>query len=285
MTIICNPDVLTMWQRYCRLKLSLSLYHCLPWQLGMERQMAFTVQLERQWRLEAAIREQAERQGIQANQDGIIMAQYVLRTFFDDETAWNDALQRAGIDEAGRLQALTHEAILTATLENVASRAPKVDEREIDEWYQHNTHRFKQPEKRLAHHLLLVIDEGQAECGRVTVTRRISALQRRLQIDPRRFPRLAGRFSECPTAMDGGKIGWVNRGVLYPTLDTRLFSLDANDISPVVESPMGLHVLWCEAIRPASELPKADALAQIRQQWQEKRRQQYQRQWLAEILR
>ncbi|MCG8707816.1 nitrogen fixation protein NifM [Brenneria sp. 4F2] len=285
MTILCNPDVLTIWQRYSRLKLSLSLYHCQPWQLQAEQKMVFAGQLQRQWRLEAAIREQAEQRGIRADREGIMTAQYVLRTFFDDEQAWNDALRRAGIDEAARLQALTHEAILAATLEQVASLAPKVDPREIDAWYQQNTHRFKQPEKRLAHHLLLVIDEGQADCDRVTVSRRISALQRRLQIDPRRFSRLAGRFSECPTAMDGGRIGWVNRNVLYPTLDSRLFSLDANDISPVVESPMGLHVLWCEAICPASELPKADALAQIRQQWQEKRRRHHQRQWLAEILR
>ncbi|MCG8156660.1 nitrogen fixation protein NifM [Brenneria goodwinii] len=284
MTTICNLDVLAMWQRYCRLKLSLSLYHCLPWQLGAEQKMAFAGQLERQWRLEAAIREHAERRGIRADQKSIMTAQYVLRTFFDDEQSWNEALARAGIDEAGRLQALTHEAILTATLENVASLAPNVSEREIDEWYQHNTHRFQQPEQRLAHHLLLVIDDTQADCDRVTVTGRIGALQRRLQIDPRRFHRLANRFSECPTAMDGGKIGWVGRGVLYPTLDMLLFSLDANDISPVVESPMGLHVLWCEAIRPAGELPKAQALAQIRQQWQEKLRQQYQRRWLAEIL-
>ncbi|QTF08432.1 nitrogen fixation protein NifM [Brenneria izadpanahii] len=285
MTTICNQDVLSTWQRYCRLKLSLSLYHCLPWQLGTEQQMAFAEQLERQWRLEAAIREQAEQQGIRADEKSIMTAQYVLRAFFDDEHAWNEALARAGIDEAGRLQALTHEAILAATLENVANQVPQVSEREIDEWYQHNTHRFQQPEQRLAHHLLLVIDDAQIDCDRVTVTRRITALQRRLQIDPRRFHRLASRFSECPTAMDGGKIGWVSRGVLYPALDSLLFSLDANDISPIVESPMGLHVLWCESIRPAGELPKAQALAQIRQQWQEKRRQQYQRQWLAEILR
>lgn len=285
MTTICNPHVLAMWQRYCRLKLSLSLYHCLPWQLGGEQQRAFSGQLARQYRLEAAIREQAERLGIKADQDDMMTAQYVLRNVFDDEPSWHAALNRAGIDEAGRRQALAHEAILAATLENVADRTPRVSEREIDVWYQHNRHRFQHPEKRLAHHLLLVVDEAQADCDRVTVTERITALQRRLQIDPRRFPRLAGRFSECPTATEGGKIGWVTRGVLYPALDTVLFSLAANDISPVAASPMGLHVLWCEAIRPAGELPKADALAQIRRQWQEKRRQQYQRQWLAEILR
>ncbi|MEC5320307.1 nitrogen fixation protein NifM [Brenneria populi subsp. brevivirga] len=285
MTTICNPEVLTMWQRYCRLKLSLSLYHCPPWQLGTAQQAAFAGQLQRQWRLEAAIREQARRQGIQADREGIVAAQYALRTFFDNEHAWKEALRRAGVDEAGRRQAMAHEAILSAALEQAANRAPSVDEREIETWYQHNTHRFQQPEQRLAHHLLLVIDDAQANCDRVTVARRIAALQRRLQIDPRRFPRLAGRFSECPTALEGGKIGWVGRGVLYPALDAQLFSLDANDISPVVESPMGLHVLWCEAIRPAGELPKTDALAQIRRQWQEKRRRQYQRRWLAEISR
>ncbi|RLM22832.1 nitrogen fixation protein NifM [Brenneria alni] len=280
----CNTDVLTMWQRYCQLKLALTLYHCLPWQLSAEQQLAFAEKLARQWRLEAAIREQAEQQGIRADKENILTVQYALRTFFDDEQTWNDALKQAAIDEAGLLQALTHESILTAMLEKVANQAPEVSEREIDDWYQHNIHRFQQPEQRLAHHILLVLDDSQPGCDRVTVTERITTLQRRLLIDPRRFPRLASRFSECPTALEGGKLGWVSRGVLYPALDSRLFSLAVNDISPVVESPMGLHILWCEAMRPTSELPKADALARIRQQWREKRRQYYQRQWLTALI-
>ncbi|MCL2900352.1 nitrogen fixation protein NifM [Brenneria tiliae] len=276
----CNIDAPTMWQRYSRLKLSLSLYQCPPWRQTPEQRAAFAAQVARQWRLEAAIRDHAQRQGIGAPRQNSGDAQYLLRSHFADEQDWQNALQRAGIDAAGLSQALVHETLLTAMLENVADQAPEVSEEEIEAWYRHNAHRFQRPEQRLAHHLLLVIDDTQVDCDRVTVTGRIAALCRRLKTNPRRFPRLAARFSQCPTALEGGKIGWVSRGMLYPVLDSQLFSLAANDVSPVVESPMGLHILWCEAIRPAGELPKADALAQIRRQWREKRRQGYQRQWL-----
>ncbi|MBJ7220853.1 MULTISPECIES: nitrogen fixation protein NifM [unclassified Brenneria] len=281
----CKTETFSMWQRYCQLKLSLSLYHCLPWQLTSTQQAEFSQRLAHQWRLESAIQAQAKQQGIRADEQSIITAQYVLRTFFDDEPAWHDALRRAGINETGLRQALAHEATLTAMLETVADRAPPVSDSEIETGYQQHRSRFQQPEKRLAHHLLLVVDETLADSGRDSVADRMATLQRRLQIDPRRFSRLAKRFSECPTALEGGKLGWVKPGMLYPELDRVLFSLEADALSPVVESPMGLHILWCQAIQPAGELPKTQALAQIRQQWRETRRQQYQRRWLAEILR
>lgn len=279
----CNAETLSMWQRYSRLKLSLSLHQCLPWQQTEEQRRLFVIQLARQWKLERAISERAEQQGIRADEHGIMTAQYVLRTFFDDEPSWLAALQHAGIDDAGLLQALMHEATLTAVLDAVAGQAPPVSDGEVETWYQQNAHRFQQPEKRLAHHLLLVIDDAQADSTRVAVADRMAALQHRLQMAPRRFARLAARFSECPTALEGGKLGWIKRGMLYPELDAMLFSMQTDTLSPIVETAMGLHILWCEAIQPASEIPKAQALAQIREQWQETRRQQYLRQWLATI--
>nr|WP_169050455.1 nitrogen fixation protein NifM [Brenneria salicis]NMN91739.1 peptidyl-prolyl cis-trans isomerase C [Brenneria salicis ATCC 15712 = DSM 30166]RBP65797.1 peptidyl-prolyl cis-trans isomerase C [Brenneria salicis ATCC 15712 = DSM 30166]RLM31836.1 nitrogen fixation protein NifM [Brenneria salicis ATCC 15712 = DSM 30166] len=278
---VCNVETLAMWQRYARLKLSLSLYQCLPWQQTAAQQSQFAAQLARQWQLEHAIREQAAQRGIRADENGMISAQYVLRTFFDDEPAWLTALQQAGIDDAGLRQALAHEATLTAMLDAVAGQTPPVGDSEVEAWYQQHRHRFQQPEKRLAHHLLLVIDDEQADSTRDIVAERMATLQRRLQIDPRRFARLATRFSACPTALEGGKLGWIKRGMLYPELDAMLFSMEAGTFSPSVETTMGLHILWCEAIRPAGETPKAQA--QIREQWQETRRRQYQRQWLAAI--
>ncbi|WP_175413661.1 nitrogen fixation protein NifM [Brenneria rubrifaciens] len=280
----CNVETLAMWQRYSRLKLALSLHQCLPWQQTAEQRDRFANQLARQWKLELAIREQAEQQRIRPDENGIMHAQYALRAFFDDESSWRAALQQAGIDDAGLLQALAHEATLTAVLDAVADEAPPVSEAEVETWYQRNAYRFQQPEKRLVHHLLLVIDEARADSAREAVADRMATLQRRLLMNPCRFPRLAARFSECPTALEGGRLGWIKRGLLYPELDAVLFSMETDTFSPIVETTMGLHILWCEAIRPAQAAPKAQALMQIREQWQEARRQRYQRHWLAEII-
>ncbi len=43
-----------------------------------------------------------------------------------------------------------------------------------------------------------------------------------------RFHEFAKRYSECPTAMEGGKLGNVTRGQLYAELDAMLFRMDEN---------------------------------------------------------
>jgi len=83
---------------------------------------------------------------------------------------------------------------------------------------------------------------------------RIRAIEEKLLRKPHQFDALAQRYSECPTAMREGRIGFVRRGQLFPQLDEALFRLRAGELSSVVESDMGFHVLLCKAIQPPNTL-------------------------------
>ena len=91
------------------------------------------------------------------------------------------------------------------------------------------------------------------------------------------------KFSECPTAMQGGKLGRVNRGVLFPTLEEKLFAMKAGDISDVIESPLGFHVLYCEEVHNEGPVPLNVALPQIIEKLTEKNRQKHLRSWIKTI--
>jgi parvulin-like peptidyl-prolyl isomerase len=60
--------------------------------------------------------------------------------------------------------------------------------------------------------------------------------------------------SECPTTLHDGLVGTLPKGKLYPELDALLFTMQPGEISGPVETEMGWHLLWCEAIHPASYL-------------------------------
>lgn len=58
------------------------------------------------------------------------------------------------------------------------------------------------------------------------------------------FATLAKRYSEDPgSAAAGGDLGFVKRGVFYPEFEAAAFALDVKQLSGVVESPVGFHII------------------------------------------
>jgi peptidyl-prolyl cis-trans isomerase SurA len=58
------------------------------------------------------------------------------------------------------------------------------------------------------------------------------------------FEEMAKKYSEDPgSAVQGGDLGFVKRGVFYPEFESAAFSLNEGEISKVVESPVGFHII------------------------------------------
>jgi peptidyl-prolyl cis-trans isomerase SurA len=58
------------------------------------------------------------------------------------------------------------------------------------------------------------------------------------------FARLATKYSDDPgSRMQGGDLGTVDRGVFYPEFESAAFALKEKEISTVVESPVGFHII------------------------------------------
>ena len=76
----------------------------------------------------------------------------------------------------------------------------------------------------------------------------------------------------------------LSRGLLYPQLETALFSLAENALSLPVASELGWHLLWCEAIRPAAPMEPQQALESARDYLWQQSQQRHQRQWLEQTI-
>ena len=114
--------------------------------------------------------------------------------------------------------------------ELIGSRAPNASELEIGIYYHLHPEQFKQPELREVGHILISINADYPENTRAMAQQRLTQIRHKLLKKPFKFAELALAHSECPTAFQGGMLGKLPRGKLYPELEAVAFNLKVGEI-------------------------------------------------------
>ncbi|CAA7617361.1 Parvulin-like peptidyl-prolyl isomerase [Candidatus Terasakiella magnetica] len=57
------------------------------------------------------------------------------------------------------------------------------------------------------------------------------------------FDQLARQYSDCPSSEEGGDLGEFPKGAMVPEFDVAAFALEVGEISGVVETPFGFHLI------------------------------------------
>jgi parvulin-like peptidyl-prolyl isomerase len=156
-----------------------------------------------------------------------------------------------------------------------------VSETDIEIFYLLHRDRFRGQEVRSLRHILVTIGASRQDRQRVLARRKIDNLRARLLKAPQRFAELAARHSECASAGNGGWLGDIRRGQLHPPLEKAAFSLRAGELSRVIESPRGFHLVHCLSISPEDELPLSTVREKIRAGLAESRRRATRAEWAA----
>jgi peptidyl-prolyl cis-trans isomerase C len=200
-----------------------------------------------------------------------------------DEDEFLADLTANGLNRETLSAALYRELTFDGVMQIIGAQSADVTELDIMLFYEMHHDRFEQPETRIARHILITVNDDFAENTEVESRKKISEIANKLGGRSNRFPQFSREYSECPTAMDGGKLGEVSRGQLYPELDEKLFNMAENEISEVVESEMGFHILYCEQIKPAKRIPYNKVKSRIKEILLERNRRNCQKAWLSSL--
>lgn len=278
------PQLIEADVAYLALKAAQKLYGKSPSALQPEEFERAQSMAQQQHRLEARVLAAAEARDAIVPPSTLKAAMQEIRGRYPSEEEFAGDLARNGLDEASLAIALEREMKVEAILEKVGAQAAKVSDMDVELYYQYHPEKFRRPETRLARHILITINESIPENTRAEAGKRIATIQARLAKEPQRFEEQAQKHSECPTALDGGKLGDLPRGKLFPELDKALFEMKAGEVSGVLESELGFHVLRCDAITEAGVLGYDQAKPHIRKLMEQKRKRICQQAWMKQLL-
>ena len=118
-------------------------------------------------------------------------------------------------------------------------RKKQLSSDEVHRFYENNRQLFAQPESVNIGHIFIKITEDADDKKWEEAKKKLQKL-RKSKEDSRS---LAKKHSQCPSAKQGGDLGFYFRGQLYPKLETAAFKLKVNAISQPVESQDGFHLI------------------------------------------
>jgi peptidyl-prolyl cis-trans isomerase D len=127
----------------------------------------------------------------------------------------------------------------------------KVSEADIKAAYEANAARYRKPEQRRASHILIRADKGAPAAELKSAEEKAAQILAELKANPGDFAKLAKQHSQDPgSATNGGDLGFFGRGMMVKPFEEATYALQENQISEVVRSDFGFHIIKLTGIRP-----------------------------------
>lgn len=128
-------------------------------------------------------------------------------------------------------------------IERITADAEDPTEEEIRAHFDAHRSEYVRAERVLAQHILITPD-GDSETAKREALRKIRDIRARVVDRGADFSDEAAAHSMCPSGKQGGSLGWFSRGMMAPEFDSAAFSLRDGEVSGVIETKFGYHIIY-----------------------------------------
>jgi len=145
--------------------------------------------------------------------------------------------------------------VVALTLEDIAKQI-SVPPEALRTYYEQNKASFTEPEQRRASHILLTVGEGGSAKDKDGARKLAQDLLARVRAKPDEFAALAKEYSKDPgSAANGGDLGLFGRNMMVKPFEDAAFRLKGGEISDVVETEFGFHIIRVTETKGGAVLP------------------------------
>lgn len=193
---------------------------------------------------------------------------------------FKNALKKSGITKE-KLKEFIKKRLLTAKAKNqeVTSKAA-LSESELKDYYEKNKGSFKRPAEFRASHILIGVDPAatkEERDKRLTIAKDILARIRAGED----FAKLAMRYStDQGSAPIGGDLGTFHKGMAEEPFEKAVLSLKVGEVSDVVETLYGYHIIMLTGMTPDTQLSFDDVSMGLKKKLEKKRGDDLYKNWI-----
>ena len=152
------------------------------------------------------------------------------------------ALARDGITLEAYRKGMRDQLMRIRLVQREVKSKVAVSDEEIGRYYRKHRDEYEGKEAVRIKQILLLLPRNALPAVKERLREEAGAIHRRL-VDGEPFEVVSAKHSQGPAANTGGDIGYIEKGMILPEVEEAAFSLPLNQISPVIESPAGFHII------------------------------------------
>ncbi len=144
--------------------------------------------------------------------------------------------------------------------DSLLSQVTATDE-EVKQYYEEHQSDFGTQEQRQASHILITVAKQASDADKQAAKAKAEQILQQVKQSPAKFAALAKQYSQDPgSAANGGDLGMFGRGAMVKPFEDSVFSLKVGEVSDLVSSDFGYHIIKLVAVKPA----KMQALNEVK---------------------
>jgi peptidyl-prolyl cis-trans isomerase D len=149
-----------------------------------------------------------------------------------------------------------------------------VNEADLKTYYEQNQAKYAQPEQRRASHILIAVPKNASQADKDKAKAKAQELLAQVKKNPDSFAEVAKKNSQDPgSAKNGGDLDWQTRGAFVKPVEDAIFSLKKGEISNVVESDFGYHIIKLTDVREGKQKSYEEVRPELEAQLQQQQAQ------------
>jgi len=157
-----------------------------------------------------------------------------------------------------------------------------VNEAQAREFYNQNIDRFKKPEQIRASHILIETKTTDSNEAKAEAKAKAQQLLEKIKAGAD-FAELAAENSACPSSARGGDLGYFSKGQMVPPFEQAALNLEPNQLSDIVETRFGYHIIKVTDKKPAQILSFEQAKADIIDTLKKQKKAEFMEKYVAEL--
>lgn len=208
--------------------------------------------------------QQAEKEGIQIGDKEISDQIDSLKKRFPSEKDFEETLKKANMSENDLKSQARQELMIKKLIDQQVVSKITIADNETKAYYESNPNYFKAPEQVCARHVLIKTDPKADEATKKKAHEKILEIQKKLK-EGGDFEKLAKENSDCPSKEKGGDLGCFQKGQMVGPFEEVAFKLKPNELSDVVETQFGYHLIKVYEKKEARTIPYDEVKEKIEQ--------------------
>ncbi len=211
---------------------------------------------------ERLLEQEAERQKLSVASDAVEARVQALQARFPSPEAFNQELSRRGLTTAQLRKNIKRGLLRQEVINKEIFEKISVSPEELRAYFQKHRDTYVQEEKVHARHILIqVAPDASPEDDQKAKARATAVLAKARKGGD--FAQLAKQHSEGPSGERGGDLGYFGRGKMVKPFEDAAFRLKAGQVSDLVRTQFGYHIIKVEEKVAAKRLSYAEAKDQV----------------------